>query len=89
MLQEDNSNPAKAFTIPESFLDKMFEFTGNGEDGGFILAYVNQDGKAMIQCKISSQIIEMGLRKALERFLQDMEMGEKAAMDDGIDPDLA
>ena len=65
----------------------MFEFTGNGEEGGFILAYVNQDGKAMIQCKISSQIIEMGLRKALERFLEDMEMGEKAAIDEGRDLD--
>jgi len=86
--KEDFTNPA-AFTVPESFLDKMFEFTGNGEDGGFILAYVNQEGKAMIQCKISSQIIEMGLRKALERFLQDMEMGEKAAIDEGHDPDLA
>tara|TARA_Y100001951_G_scaffold103099_1_gene111184 strand:+ start:2897 stop:3166 length:270 start_codon:yes stop_codon:yes gene_type:complete len=84
--KEDFTNP-KAFTVPESFLDKMFEFTGNGEEGGFILAYVNQDGKAMIQCKISSQIIEMGLRKALERFLQDMEMGEKAAIDDGHDLD--
>jgi hypothetical protein len=84
--KEDFTSP-QAFTVPESFLDKMFEFTGNGEEGGFILAYVNQDGKAMIQCKISSQIIEMGLRKALERFLQDMEMGEKAAMDDGHDLD--
>ena len=91
MLEEEKEDIAnsKAFTVPESFLDKMFEFTGNGNDGGFILAYVNQDGKPMIQCKISSQIIEMGLRKALERFLQDMEMGEKAAMDDGTDPDLA
>ncbi len=77
----------KAFTIPESFLEKMFEFTGNGDDGGFILAYVNNEGKAMINCKISSQIIEMGLRKALERFLQDMELGEKTAMDEGCDPD--
>jgi hypothetical protein len=39
----------------------------------------------MINCKIGSQIIEMGLRKALERFLEDLEMGEKAAIDDGSD----
>ena len=36
----------------------------------------------MINCKIGSQIIEMGLRKALERFLDDLEMGEKATMDE-------
>jgi hypothetical protein len=44
----------------------------------------------MINCKIGSQIIEMGLRKALERFLEDMEMGEKAAInpDEEDFPDL-
>ncbi len=88
MIEEENMPDPKAFTVPESFLDKMFEFTGNGDDGGFILAYVNNEGKPMVNCKISSQIIEMGLRKALERFLEDMEMGEKATMDGGVDPDL-
>ena len=83
----DANEEHKIFSIPESYLDKVYEFTGNGEDGGFILAYVNQQGEAMIQCKISSQIIEMGLRKALERFLDDMELGEKTAIED--DPDSA
>ena len=88
MIERDDTNDSSQFVIPESFLEKMYEFTGNGEDGGFILAYVNQRGKAMINCKIGSQIIEMGLRKALERFLEDLEMGEKAAIDDGSDADL-
>ena len=57
MIEEENMPDAKAFTVPESFLDKMFEFTGNGDDGGFILAYVNNEGKPMVNCKISSQII--------------------------------
>ena len=78
------------FTIPASFLEKMYEFTGDGDNGGFILAYVSPSGNPMINCKISSQIVEMGLRKALERFLEDMEMGEKTAMDEGdLDPDLS
>jgi len=88
MTEENNREDIFQFSIPESFLEKMYEFTGNGDDGGFILAYVNQEGKAMINCKIGSQIIEMGLRKALERFLEDLEMGEKAAIDDGGDADL-
>jgi len=88
MTEENNREDLFQFSIPESFLEKMYEFTGNGDDGGFILAYVNQEGKAMINCKIGSQIIEMGLRKALERFLEDLEMGEKAAIDDGGDADL-
>jgi len=88
MLEENDINSPQ-FTIPESYLDKMYEFTGNGDDGGgFILAYVNTEGKPMINCKIGSQIIEMGLRKALERFLEDLELGEKAAIDEG-DADLS
>ncbi len=74
--------PAEEFTIPNSYLDKLFEFTGDGDAGGFILAYVTQDGRPLIQCKIGSQIVEMGLRKALERFLYDMELGEKALSED-------
>ena len=46
------------------------------------MAYVTQDGRPLIQCKIGSQIVEMGLRKALEKFLDDMELGEKALSED-------
>ena len=78
------------FSIPNSILEKIYEFTGDGDqNGGFILAYVNDHGKPMVNCKIGSQIIEMGLRKALERFLEDLEMGEKAAMDEGDTEDLS
>ena len=59
MTEENNREDSFQFCIPESFLEKMYEFTGNGDDGGFILAYVNQEGKAMINCKIGSQIIEL------------------------------
>ena len=92
MINEDNISKENGFTVPDSFLDKMYEFTGNGEEGGFILAYVNSEGRPMVNCKISSQIIEMGLRKALERFLEDMEMDEKALLDNNsgeTDPDLS
>ena len=82
MNEEMPDRPREEFTIPNSFLDKLFEFTGDGGDGGFILAYVTQDGRPLIQCKIGSQIVEMGLRKALEKFLDDMELGEKALSED-------
>ena len=60
MINEDNISKENGFTVPDSFLEKMYEFTGNGEEGGFILAYVNSEGRPMVNCKISSQIIEMG-----------------------------
>ena len=90
MIEENNIGDNCQFSIPDSFLEKMYEFTGDGDNGGCILAYVNPSGNPMINCKIGSQIVEMGLRKALERFLEDMEMGEKTAMDEGdVDPDLS
>jgi len=82
MYEDLPDSPLEEFTIPNSLLDKLFEFTGDGDDGGFILAYVTQDGRPLIQCKIGSQIVEMGLRKALEKFLDDMELGEKALSED-------
>ena len=91
MIEEGETNENCEFSIPDSFLDKMYEFTGDGDsNGGFIIAYVNPAGSPMINCKIGSQIVEMGLRKALEKFLDDMEMGEKTAIDEGdLDQDLS
>ena len=89
MNSEEEDKNFNQVSIPDSFLEKMYEFTGDGDSaGGFILAYVNDKGEPMVNCKIGSQIIEMGLRKALERFLEDLEMGEKATMDEG-DTDLS
>ena len=82
MREDIPDHPIEEFTIPNSFLDKLFEFTGDGDDAGFILAYVTQVGRPLIQCNIGSQIVEMGLRKALEKFLDDMELGEKALSED-------
>ena len=65
------------FQIPQEFLDKLYEFTGGSEgQSGFVLSYVDDEGKAMVYSRASSQIIEMGLRKALEKYLIQMEEGE-------------
>lgn len=65
------------FTIPQTFLERLYDFTGSSEnDRGFCLAYVNQSGQVMIMQKAESQIIDLGLRKGLEKFLIDMEESE-------------
>lgn len=72
----DPTNPPK-FVIPEDFLEKLYGFTGGTESGsGFILSYVDESGKAVVYTRASSQIIEMGLRKALEQYLIELEEGE-------------
>ena len=42
------------------------------------MSYVDDEGRAMVFTKTSSQIIEMGLRKALEKYLVQIEDIETA-----------
>ena len=65
-----------AFHIPESVLNELFELTGESESNrGFVLACVGQDGKPFIYSKSASQVIELGIRKALEEYLSEMQDG--------------
>ena len=79
---EENSefNPDEEiqnFALPESFLRRLYDFTGSSSnDRGFCLAYVNQEGQVMVMQKAETQIIDLGLRKGLEKFLIDMEESE-------------
>lgn len=74
-IDPDNLN---TFFIPNSFLDELFELTGESETNrGFILACVGQDGKPFIYSKSGSDVVHMGLRKSLEEFLT-------ASSEDGI-----
>jgi len=69
-----NENDLSAFKLPESFLNQLFEFSGSTDGNkGFVLAFVNQDGAPMIYSKSDNQIVEMGLRKALEKYLMELE----------------
>ncbi len=76
-MEDFDPNISHNFNIPQDFLDKLYGFTG-GKDGnsGFVLSYVNDEGKALVYTRASSEIIEMGLRKALEKYLMQMEEGE-------------
>ena len=72
-----NEGDLTPFVLPETFLDQMFEFSGSTDGNrGFLLAFVNQDGSPLIYTRSDNQIIEMGLRKALEKFLIDSEEAE-------------
>ena len=63
------------FQIPDDFLEQLFEFTGNADEQskGFLLCYTDQSGNPMILSKVGTQIVEMGLRKALEKYLIQIE----------------
>tara|TARA_Y100000114_G_C11577816_1_gene239587 strand:- start:180 stop:458 length:279 start_codon:yes stop_codon:yes gene_type:complete len=88
MSEEIDPENLGVFSIPESMLQKLFEFTGDADHSkGFILAYVDQTGKPMIYTKSQNQIIEMGLRKALEKYLISLEEAETMFGADNNDPD--
>jgi hypothetical protein len=65
------------FTLPESFLEQLYEFTGSSSaNKGFVLVYTDQNGRPMVYSRTDSQIIEMGLRKSMEKYLIDVENAE-------------
>lgn len=74
MSKIDPDNLPK-FQIPQSLLEQLYEFTGSSSDSskGFLMAYTDQSGAPMIFCRSGSQIVEMGIRKALEKYLIDIE----------------
>jgi hypothetical protein len=62
----------KDFQIPESFLEKLHEFSGSTDGNrGFILAFVTQSGRPAVCAKADNQVTDMGLRKALEVYLEE------------------
>lgn len=72
MAFDPNEEEIPLFSVPDSVLEQFFELTGKPDAyKGFILAYVNEEGMPMVVSKIDTQIVEMGLQKALEQFLED------------------
>lgn len=78
MKKGNNSEEFKSFKIPENYFNKLFEFTGSSDESskGFIVAYVDQKGCPLVYTKIASPIVQMGLLKALENFIDDMNNSE-------------
>jgi len=67
-----NEDSLPQFEISESTLTQFFELTGEADSHkGFVLAYVNEQGSPVIFSKTDSQIVEMGLHKALGQFLEE------------------
>ena len=62
------------FEIPARLFDKIYEFSGPVETTrGILLAYITQEGTPLIFARYGSKIVEFGLRKAMESYLQDAE----------------
>jgi len=85
-MNSDELNPDELpeFQMPRKILDQIFEFTGRTEENkGFMLAFVDQNGAPQIISHASSQIIEMGIRKAVEEYLVEYSEIIKPDIDPG------
>lgn len=86
----DNIDPEnmQTFSMPENLLEQIFEFTGGAEHSkGFIIAYADQNGKPLVYTRAQNQIVEMGLRKSLEKYLLNIEESESMYNMENEDPD--
>ena len=67
----------ETFHIPESILNELFELTAESESNrGFLLACVGQDGRPFIYNKTATQVVELGIRKAVEEYLVNLSEGD-------------
>ena len=76
-MKEFNPEEIPEFRVPQQLLEKIFELSGESEHNrGFILAMVDQAGKPVVFTKSQNQIVDMGLRKSLEKYLIELEESE-------------
>lgn len=88
MSEEIDPNSFNSFQLPESILEKLFQLTGDADHNkGFVLAYVDQNGNPMVYTRCQSQIIEMGLRKSLEKYLINLEEADSMYEAENDDPE--
>jgi len=80
--EEFDPEQIEQFAIPKSMLERLYDFTGStNKDRGFCLSYVTQSGEVMVIHKADSQIIDLGLRKGLEKYLIELEESESGGLD--------
>ena len=73
-MTEDEFPFEQNFVLPEKFLDRLYEITGTEEGPrGFVVCFVDSNGSPIVYTKTDARITEMGLRKALEEYLEEFE----------------
>jgi|TARA_B110000495_G_C23042996_1_gene627276 hypothetical protein len=75
MSEDINPEELPAFAMPDSIIEKIYEFTGSSEDNkGFVLFFVDQAGAPQVISSCRSAIIEMGIIKAMEEYLDQFSL---------------
>ena len=65
------------FQMPANLIEQLYELSGNADKyKGVVLAYISEDGVPLIYAKYDTQVIEFGMRKAQEKYLDNADAGE-------------
>lgn len=76
-MEKDQPPETVMFEMPTNIIEQVYELSGNADKyKGVVLAYLAEDGSPVIYSKFDSQIVELGMRKALEQYLQSLEHSE-------------
>jgi len=83
----NNSKDLPKFHMPQNLIDQLYELSGNADKyKGVVLGYISEDGVPLIYAKYDSQIIEFGMRKALEKYLDNSDAFETLSNEEnGLD----
>jgi hypothetical protein len=75
--KKDLTDGMPKFQMPPNLIDQLYELSGNADKyKGVVFAYLSEDGTPLIYAKYDSQVIEFGMRKALEKYLESSDMNE-------------
>jgi len=73
-MEEFEPDQQPEFNIPESLVNKLYELSGDSDKyKGLIIACVSEKGCPMIYSRFESVITELGLKKALNDYLNRRE----------------
>lgn len=61
----------KEFQLPEKIFNELYELTGGKQCyKGFIIAFADENGTPIVYTSCESQILENGLIKSIEDYIQ-------------------
>lgn len=76
-MPEDQLPETTMFEMPTNIIEQVYELSGNADKyKGVVLAYLSEDVSPVIYSKFDSQIVELGMRKALGQYLQSLDDSE-------------
>tara|TARA_B110000495_G_C22483309_1_gene298386 strand:+ start:119 stop:376 length:258 start_codon:yes stop_codon:yes gene_type:complete len=75
MSEEIDPESLPGFIMPQNLMHQIYEFTGTSEENkGFLLCFVDQSGTPQIYSQACSPVIEMGLRKTIEDYIDEFNL---------------